>query len=169
MSILDAAEDWCKRGELFRLTPQTGRLQRTMYVSRSLQAFLTSSAVNQDRLGILRRDLDRFVAGGLLSVAEISQRARTAYFAQLTPKHDEVWEIRLRKPPPSVRIFGRFAAYDVFIAFFFEDRKLLDAKGSRAWRDAIVRCKTEWQKLFPAYQPHQGVNADEYLSNFFYI
>lgn len=109
MSIVDVAEDWCKRGELFRLIPQAGRLQRTMYISQSMQVFLASSMVDQDRQGILRRDLDRFLIGSLLSVAETPHKARGAYFAQLTPKRDEVWEIRLRRPPPSVRIFGRFA------------------------------------------------------------
>ena len=68
------------------------------------------------RMMELRRDLDRFVEGGVITVSAEPYRAGIAYLSRLHDAPDEVWEIRSRHPKPAIRVFGRFAAPDLFIA-----------------------------------------------------
>lgn len=81
----------------------------------------------------IRADLDTFVAGGLISVARCTFKARTAYIAQLCPATDEIWETRHRDPRPGVRLFGRFAEKDVFVALKWHYRAKLKGKNSLEW------------------------------------
>ncbi len=116
------------------------------------------------RCGQLRTDLEVFILGGVISVAERPFKGKSAYMKQLRPPVEEVWEIRSRDPKPSLRVFGRFAATDVFVALAWSDRASLGAAKSREWRDARERCKAEWRKLFPAFKPHSGRNLEDYIS-----
>jgi len=54
-----------------------------------------------------------------------------AYLKLLAPARDAVWEIRSVRPAPSIRVLGRFAEYDVFVATNYALRKPLGV-GSRA-------------------------------------
>lgn len=107
----------------------------------------------------LRADLDSFVEGRLIVVG------RNGYMKLLDPRREEVWEIRSRSPKPSLRLFGRFAARDVFVALTWSARAPLAGKGSLPWRDAIRACKAEWRKLFPTYQPLSGSDIHDYIAD----
>ena len=54
---------------------------------------------------------------------------------------------------------------DVFVATHVCDRVRLGYPKSRAWRDEFERCKTEWRKLFPTYEPVHGDAIDAYISD----
>jgi hypothetical protein len=171
MSIQDEVNDWCGRGRLFLVPMILGSpATRTMYLSSDLQAQVFGptwpSEGEEDRWVALQADLDAYVEGQVLPVAKHPFRdGRDAYFKRLHEARDEVWEIRSRHPDPQIRIFGRFAEKDVFIAFTWAERAELRGPKSRAWRDAIVRCKTEWRRLFFAYDPFIGNDYNEYISN----
>jgi len=109
---------------------------------------------------VLRADLDRFSQGGVIPVAARPFiGGKRSYMRQLFRWREEVWEIRSREEP-GLRVLGRFAEADVFVALTWHKRAALAGPQSRQWRDAIVGCKTEWTNLFPAYPPKSGdVNA----------
>jgi hypothetical protein len=169
MSILDEVNDWRRRGRLYLFEPRlTGTpKRRSMYLASEINALLDGPWVDSGqemRSGRLRADLDMFVAGYLISVQREPFRNKTAYMSQLDPASEEVWEIRSRDPKPGIRIFGRFAHTDVFVALTWSERARLRGPGSREWRDAKEQCKTEWRKLFPAYRPFKGNDIHDYIS-----
>jgi hypothetical protein len=92
------------------------------------------------------------------------KKDKTAYLARLSPRADEVWEIRSRDPTPAIRVFGRFAICDTFIAFNWGYRKDLGGLGSKEFRFEINRAKSEWKKIFPTYQPVSGADIHDYVS-----
>lgn len=114
------------------------------------------------RVGQLRSDFDHFSAGGTTVVGYGTEN--TCLFKQLDPRAEEVWEIRSRNPKPAIRVFGRFAEADCFIATHWCLRTDLGGPDSREWATEIRRCKAEWKKLFPTYDPHTGTSANDYIS-----
>jgi len=120
----------------------------------------------------LRASLDRFLDGTIVQVgmpdpALPYERKPKAFFRLLHPAYDQVWEIRdLHKNPKlSLRVFGRFADVDLFIALGWQSRDKLGKPTSSAWRDARVACKTAWTNLFYVYPPQIGTNLHDYISN----
>jgi hypothetical protein len=89
--------------------------------------------------------------------------------AQLDSVQDEVWEIRSRDPKPGIRVFGRFAETDLFVALTWWWRSDLKGPKSKQWRNAREGCKAEWQKLFPAYPAKSGTQINDYISAKIYL
>lgn len=138
---------------------------RVLYAAPTLHEAMEgpwSDEAVEYRMGKLRADLDHFSTGRLITVSSGSEKH--AYMKLLDDADEEVWEIRSRDPKPSLRVFGRFADTDVFVATHFHDRVSLGEPGSRAWRDEFVRCKAEWRKLFPTYEPKRGLSINDYIS-----
>ncbi len=118
------------------------------------------------RAGRLRADLEMFVEGRLISVAEDPyKKPKSAYMARIDPPEDEVWDIRSRDPRPGIRVLGLFSEKDTFVALTYELREALGGPGSKEWRDARERCKTRWRGLFNPYLPLSRSDANEYVSN----
>lgn len=160
---------WLRQGRLHILAPRLpgSSPTRVMIVSQEVHALLSGPWADQNlasKSGRLRADLEMFILGQVISVARQSRRAKSAYMNRLHPAREEVWEIRSRAPQPSVRIFGRFAEMDVFVALTWSDRPSLGGMGSREWRDAIEGCKAEWRKLFPSYPPFTRDGLHGYVS-----
>ena len=126
-----------------------------------------------ERCGRLRADLENFVTGAMMTVAWDPYEATDAQIGRLDPIGDEVWDFRCQEPSPGLRVFCRFAEKDVLVAMTCYPRSIpvpwLDRwplkDKRRRWRTAIVECRSEWTKLFPAYQPFTGGHLDDYLSN----
>lgn len=114
-------------------------------------------------------NLDNFVQGGLISVAEHAFKAKAALLAQLDPPRDEVWEVRCCDPKPGIRVFGRFALKDVFVGLRWEYRVNMKGRHAHEWHWMIDDCQKDWDKLFPSYQPVSGVFPDDYLSDSFHL
>jgi hypothetical protein len=170
MSISDEINGLCTEGRLHRLVPALpgSRIRRALYVSQEINDLLLgpwADLTHEYRWNRARADLDSFVEHQRIVVPRDSRRARSAYMGQLQPPSNEVWEIRCRDPKPGIRILGRFAERDVFIALVWKERLQLHDLDSREWRDAILECKTKWQHLFHAYQPMTGNYPHEYISD----
>ena len=141
-------------GRLFRLLPavQARPVVRTMLLSAELNGVIFGQWPNVNeriRMAQLRRDLDRFVEGGIITVAAKPYKAGAAYLSRLDRAADEVWEIRSRHPKPGIRVFGRFAELDTFVALTWSLRGRLGGPTSLEWKDAIRECKAIWRQLFP--------------------
>lgn len=120
------------------------------------------SAEETKRMGFLEADLHRFINGDKITVGHAEEP--TCFLKPLNNCR-EVWEIRSRDPKPSLRIFGRFAGKDAFVAITMQHRTILDHIRSRAWAVEIRRCATEWTRLFPHLEPHTGNSTHDYVSN----
>lgn len=72
-----------------------------------------------------------FVQGDFFTERQLKQLAE--------PKH-EVWELKFREKP-GIRVFGRFALPDVFIATHLIERKPLGAKGSVEFEIEKLNCE----------------------------
>jgi hypothetical protein len=167
MSIREVIEAKVAEGQLFLLCPMmpSEPHSRLIYAGPMLQAELKESwdiGEAADRVGRLRADFDLFSTGGMITVSTGDEPS--AFMKKLSPLADAVWEIRSRDPKPNIRVFGQFAATDVFIATHMCTRSYLGASGSKEWRDEFERCKPEWNKLFAGYRPVSGGSLNEYIS-----
>lgn len=174
MSISFEIANRVSEDRLYQLIPimpgVAGTVPRTMYVSREINRLLAGPFDSPDlenRCFSLRADLERFVHGGMIPVAERPMSGgRNSYMRQLFRWRNEVWEIRSRGPQPGIRVLGRFADTDIFIALSWRFRTELGGPGDRRWRDAIVDCKTQWTHLFPAYQPITSRDTHAYPKSY---
>ncbi|SRR5712691_251576 len=174
MSIYNEIGDRVNEHRLFALPPlippALGVTLRQIFVSAEVRSLFVgpwTTRAWEGRCGLLRADLDRFSQGGLIPVAARPfKKGKTAYMRQLSRWLEEVWEIRSRGVQPGIRVLGRFADTDVFIALTWHKRPDLLGPKSREWRDAIVGCKTEWRNLFPAYQPKSGDASSVYPTDY---
>ena len=149
---------------------------RVVYAAPELQGMLAGpwpSKEWEERCGELQAYFDRFLDGSMnVPVAKNPMKGKTSLFKRLLPNRDEVWEMRVRDPKPGIRVFGRFAAQDTFIALDWWKREDLAGPQSKTWRDAIVGCKTQWANLFPAYNAFKADPIDDYaqyISNIFLV
>ena len=174
MSIYTEISARVTEGRLYPLQPfmppEAGVPERRMFLSEEIRSLIVGPWHDTEwqlRCGALYADLDKFVQGGLITVAEHPfRRGKTAYMKQLSKWSEEVWEIRSRDPQPGIRVMGRFADTDVFIALSWSYRSSLGGPNARPWRDAIVGCKTQWRNLFPAYEPISAGDDDAYPNTY---
>ena len=141
MSIYDEIQARVQEQRLVMLLPAMAdtQLRREMYVSPDIAALFEApwhDSVWEERCGYLRADLDRFLDGTILAVAQKPYGSNTSYLKRLEPPRDEVWEIRSRDPKPALRVFGRFAAKNIFVALNWASRIDLGGPKAREWRDA---------------------------------
>lgn len=122
------------------------------------------SKADEYRLGgLLRTDLERFVSGDLMRatlggpvlVAEDMKRLNGVY---------EIWEFK-SDVERKIRVFGRFAGYDIFVATHWQWRDVLDNYGSPQWNAEIKKCQDIWFNIFQKHTPHTGATIDAYLSD----
>lgn len=160
MSILDELNYRCEDGRLHRLTLGTDEPEpRAIWVTPQINRLLTGPWWNTRqavRWAYVRNDLAGFIRGDIVTLAVPGKRpsSHTLMARLIRPSSPEVWEIRCLDPDPSLRLFGRFAARNKFVAFRVWRRWWLGPFGSRAWRAASVQCTTDWRNLFPSYDPH---------------
>ena len=109
--------------------------------------------------------MDAFSAGQVIGVRLPPSKTVKAQLALLEVAAEEIWEFRIRDTAPQLRVFGRFAEQDLFIALTHAGRDGLET--DEDWRREKRRCTREWRRLFPSYNPHTGQTADDYLSNSF--
>lgn len=162
MLITDEIKHLCAQGRLFPVDALDWRapVERTIYVSPDLHRFLTwkstDAAANKDRR-MLQRLFDRFISGQEISVA-LKQSIKGTNLKLLSPGKEEVWEFKVRKRRPQLRVFGRFAQIDVFVALTGpHDRPNLDYDAE------IRRCQHEWDKVLPAHSPIHGRHVSDYI------
>lgn len=150
---------------------------RQIYVSSTIRDELFQgpweSVAWEVRCADLRAQLDDFTNGDFpVAVARHPLSRKNSYLKRLKPQRDEAWEIRSWQEPP-LRLFGRFALKDIFIALNWARREelgdLATPEGKAAWKVAIAECGHHWNTLFPAYEPLTGDLSRDYVSNCFLI
>ena len=77
-----------------------------------------------------------FIEGGLVTEDLVKQ---------LKPEKFEHWEFRCRKPRPSIRVFGRFAMPDVFVATHPRPRNELGGMWSLQFEIEKLVCEDHWR------------------------
>ncbi len=162
----------CERELLFLMTPTlpSDSMVRHLYISKEVKEYICRpTKAEAVRRGKLREDFDRFITGKRLSVSMNEYNHKDAYMARLSPADDEVWEIRSRAPKPGIRVFGRFAGKDSFVALFCRFRKNLGGAESREFRKAVRKCKQAWEQTLSNCDPLYGSNIDDYISKFISI
>jgi hypothetical protein len=63
---------------------------------------------------------------------------------QLLPPSYEHWELRCRKPKPSLRMFGRFAHPDIFVGTHIVQRTELGGMWSKEFEHHKLVCEDHW-------------------------
>ena len=166
-SIEDHIREQDIGGRLVKVVPLIpGGYRRVLFAEKGLHDEIEAGAsapdATQFRIGQLRRDFDRFSIGQLITVGY--GREKSCFLKPLDPEDEQVWEIRSRDPKPSIRVFGRFACRDVFIATHKALRPNL-GDDRIEWAREIRRCKAIWRQVFPTFDPHSGDSIGDYLSN----
>lgn len=85
----------------------------------------------------LEAAISHFIEGG---------RVTENLIKQLLPYKFEHWELRSRKPRPSLRVFGRFALPDVFVGTHVEPRKGLGGMYSPQFEHQKLVCEDHWKE-----------------------
>ena len=80
--------------------------------------------------------ISTFVVGGYVTENLVKQ---------LQPPKHEHWELRSRKPKPSLRVFGRFAKPDVFVGTHVMLRKALGGMWSAQFEHEKLVCEAHWR------------------------
>ena len=171
MSIHASLRDAVRRGLLTRVEPTmpSEPMIRDLYASLAVHRLLVgpwADEAEEIRCGRLRADFDRFVEGRLIPVAlnNPSYKPSDTYLSRLDPADDEVWQIRSRAPKPAIRVFGRFADRDCFVALNSRLRKELGGAGSPAFRQEVRNCLAAWRHIFASYDALRGSTVDDYIS-----
>lgn len=113
--------------------------------------------------------MEKWVTEGVMP-SRLGGKAREAHLARLDPPPPEVWEFRITEPARSqVRVFGRFARPNLFVATHIISRHLLGKVGSSVWRNALRDCVSAWEALFPGVSPHSGTSLHEYVTQNSYL
>jgi hypothetical protein len=165
MSIHEHIDHQVRQGLLKRLDPLLVSMatRRTLFVTQNLAAQLSRQSLQDGpRFARLAADLDRFISGDWIEVA--NRRNGGGLMKRLEPATDEIWTLRSEAPKPGIRVFGRFAMTDIFIATHLALRKELDHYGSQAFSIEIRRCKSEWRKCFASWPPHTSHSISGYIS-----
>jgi hypothetical protein len=155
-------------------------VERTMLISPEIDRLLSGpwdTETDERRANRLRSDLERFVTGQYIGLCLTPYEAQTAYMGRLDRPEDEVWDIRSVDPSPGLRVFGRFAEVDVFVALTWQPRskdwggrKALRGGKSLEWHLAILECHRLWEELFSGFQPIRGGEVRDYVSaNAFHV
>jgi hypothetical protein len=169
MSIRDEINKRIAERRLLTLEPTIpgDPVERTMLVSSELRGLLDGpwdSEATERRAGRLRADLERFITGQQVAMCLSPSAGATAYMRRLDRPSDEVWEIRSVDPRPAIRVFGRFAEIDVFVALNWAKRRVLGEGTSLQWHLAIIERQQMWGKLFPECEPIHGDSIRDYVS-----
>src|SRR4051812_14787755 len=126
MSIREEVERRCGEKRLVALYPRAigAPVRRMLYVSDGLHELLMQewpAAAEAERWAQLEAFLSHFVEGGVID---------SEYMIPLKRPAQHVWEIRSRRPRPSLRVLDRFADMDVFVATNVAMRSELGGMGS---------------------------------------
>jgi len=164
MLIADAIQKLCQEEKLFPVESLRWRASqvRKIHVSADLHRFLetesSDAATNRDRRK-LQALFDAFIAGDYVS-ATLEEATMRTDLKRLQPPR-AVWEVKIgKKKFVQLRVFGRFADYNHFIALTGPvDRTNIDTEAEK------VRCQATWWNLFGYWSPRQGVTLDDYYSS----
>ncbi len=150
-----------------------GAVKRHMLVSKHLRDAMDGpwrDAKEETRLSSLRGDLDAFVLGQRISIADDPyDKPKNTYMARVAPRESELWDIRSIDPRPSIRVLGCFAETDLFVALLWKFRLDLDGPNGPLWHDFVQRAEHAWRQFGMGLQPHSGSKISDYVSSNFFL
>lgn len=155
--------------KLYQLEPLApgAQTKRALLLMTPMQQALSgpwAGKAERMRLGvILRQDLERYVTGRLLRLSLEGRELADEEMKRLTDAR-EIWEYKSPEKP-GIRVFGRFARKDVFIATHWQWRRQLGAYGSRAWQHEMKMCERAWNQVLPTVSVHEGRTIHDYASD----
>lgn len=174
MSIQGDIQLRLAEGRLCTLVPAFPRVSqaRQLFLDPQVETAVVgpwSDPTLERRFSRARALLEAFVEGHQIVVRMPPKKGVRTLLALLEPPTDNVWEFRISEPKRGVRVFGMFAARDVFIATNWALRETLAADDQRTedrlWRDEMLKAKTIWNRLFPSYAPLSGDELDDFITN----
>ena len=145
-------------GKLRLVTPKisSDRPLRNLYLTEELFDEVYEEKEDSHEIEMFARliaDLEVFVTSDTID---------PGYLWCLEPARDGVWEIRSTRQEPQIRVFGVFAAKNIFVGTHHTLRGDLAKKDSKQWKIEIRRAKGIWRRLFPAYT-HQKTKEPNQL------
>ena len=150
----------------------SAEVKRFMIVSKDIRRAINGpwqTAADEKRLSRLRGDLDAFVLGQRISIADHPyDKDKTAYMARVDPVEKEIWDIRSIDPKPGIRVLGCFARTDLFISLVWEYRTNLDGPGGPLWEAFVQRAEHTWRQFSLGLNPHVGSDISAYVSDKFF-
>lgn len=142
MLIIETIEVAKAAGKLIPVRPIASWVAqpRAFLMCVPLYEVLEAGKTNPDerirqRWATLEAAISHFVEGGLVTEDLIKQ---------LKPPKYEHWELRSRKPRPSLRVFGRFALPDVFVGTHVDRRDRLGGMWSPEFEHEKLVCEDHW-------------------------
>lgn len=174
MSIRLRLEEAVAAGRLVVFTPEfnSDPNERWLFLHATLVTELADLARDWgSRVGRLEADFEMFVKGEHISMSMVPFEHKAAYMGLLSPEEDGTWELRSRDPNPGLRIFGRFAWADHFVALnweprsvkFGEKRPLGDGR-SLQYELAMLETASRWNAALPELNPLIGGSFRDYVS-----
>lgn len=176
MSIKAAIKRHVRAGRLFPLdmNVESDPWARGIFFTGEVKALLDGPWTAPEcgaRVLQLQADLESFVRGQSIVMCPEPFEADDAFLGRLHPPAERVWDIRSRNPSPGLRVFGLFAAPDVFIAFDWgprsrdwNGRQALGNRYGLLWEVAIRNCRGQWAELFPGHEAVEGVEVHEFVT-----
>lgn len=165
MLIDDAIKEAKSAGELFpaaRLVPWAGE-PRVFLMCRALWASIQEGRSSTDEKerkpwAALEAAMSHFITGGLTTDDLIKQ---------LQPPKYEHWELKSRKPRPSLRVFRRFAKPDVFIGTHVRLRTDLGGMWSPQYEYEKLVCEDHWNAagLPPPFTDSPHFRYESYMTS----
>jgi hypothetical protein len=114
------------------------------------------SEKKRQRWATLEAAMAHFVEGGFIT---------DDLLKQLKPEKYEHWELRSRKPRPSLRVFGRFAKPDVFIGTHVDRRNRLGGMWSPEFEHEKLVCEDHWKAAgLPTPFSHPRFDYQAYIT-----
>jgi hypothetical protein len=167
MSIREQIQTAINEGWLVNMPPTLPSVphSRILLVCRGLSDAIETDLNNPAkavRTAQLLSTFDTYLGGGLITVG--GRKHKAAYMKRLEPESEEVWEIRSVDPRPSIRVFGRFAEPDVFVATNMGFRTDLGGFNSKEFLRAVSACKREWRRSFHTWPPYSGIYINDYIT-----
>lgn len=173
MSTQTILKQAIKEGHLCQLIPALGQTpRRTLLVHHQLDAILSGVATHRS-IGGMRRYLEGFVMGGAITMGFTPRSHGSAMMGRLDPVADHTWDFRCVDPSPAIRVFGKFACRDVFVALEWAprskaipgyDRRPLCDSDSIEWHIALGQTQKLWSQILPNIKPLSGNKPSDYLS-----
>ncbi|MGB6451481.1 MAG: hypothetical protein WBE92_12080, partial [Steroidobacteraceae bacterium] len=137
-------------------------LRRAIFLTRELYEAVHgqhSSDAETTRYAVLQAQLEVFVGDEVIA---------SSYMKPLSPRNKGVWEIKNKRPKPSLRVFGLFASRDVFIGTHHQLRPPLGRFGTPMWKEQIRVARYQWRQLFGDSEPLIG-ELNEVISGAVYV
>jgi hypothetical protein len=158
MLTSDELEAAKSKGKLIPVTPLAPFIgsPRAFLVSKVLweEIQVGRNSENSERWARLEGDMKHFVGGGFVN---------WSLMKWLDPHKFEHWNLRSKRPKPSLRVFGRFALPDVFVGTHVVARGALNKKWHINWELEKLRCEDIWKDC-GLKEPFSGSAYDDYIT-----